>query len=77
MSVKSFQVDFLHEKGFLAAEHKDTYMDEACESLCLCLSREAIGWSIAALGFMTQLAMGQNSQCVLVVFNCFSCFGGR
>lgn len=22
------QVDFLHEKGFLVAEHRDTYMDE-------------------------------------------------
>jgi len=41
-----YLVDFLHEKGFLVAEHRDTYMDEA------------IGWSIAALGFMTQLAMG-------------------
>ena len=22
------QVDFLHEKGFLVVEHRDTYMDE-------------------------------------------------
>ncbi|CAJ1401481.1 unnamed protein product [Effrenium voratum] len=40
------QVDFLHEKGYLEVEHKDTYIDEA------------IGWSIAALGFLTQLACG-------------------
>mmetsp|Transcript_39800 Transcript_39800/g.92093 ORF Transcript_39800/g.92093 Transcript_39800/m.92093 type:complete len:333 (-) Transcript_39800:40-1038(-) len=41
-----YLVDFLHEKGYLQVEHKDTYIDEA------------IGWSIAALGFLTQLALG-------------------
>jgi hypothetical protein len=26
-------VDFLHEKGFLVVEHRDTYMDEAPTSV--------------------------------------------
>ncbi|CAE7671436.1 unnamed protein product [Symbiodinium sp. CCMP2456] len=41
-----YLVDFLHEKGYLQVEHKETYIDEA------------IGWSIAVLGFLTQLALG-------------------
>lgn len=39
-------VNYLHEKGVLKVSDEDTYMDEA------------IGWSIAALGFLFQLAMG-------------------
>ncbi|CAK9050483.1 Uncharacterized protein SCF082_LOCUS27838 [Durusdinium trenchii] len=39
-------VDFLREKGFLVVDHRETYIDEA------------IGWSIAVLGFLMQLAMG-------------------
>ncbi|CAJ1339500.1 unnamed protein product [Effrenium voratum] len=46
MIFAEYLVDFLHEKGYLEVEHKDTYIDEA------------IGWSIAALGFLTQLACG-------------------
>ena len=30
--MRSVQVDFLHEKGYLQVEHKETYIDEAGES---------------------------------------------
>ncbi|CAK9050783.1 unnamed protein product [Durusdinium trenchii] len=42
----AYLVDFLREKGFLVVDHRETYIDEA------------IGWSIAVLGFLMQLAMG-------------------
>ncbi|CAE7243510.1 unnamed protein product [Symbiodinium pilosum] len=49
MIFAEYLVDFLHEKGYLQVEHKETYIDEA------------IGWSIAVLGFLTQLALGSEA----------------
>lgn len=41
-----YLVDFLHERGYLREEHRNSYIDEA------------IGWAVAALGFLTQMAFG-------------------
>eukprot|EP00441_Pelagodinium_beii_P016374 CAMPEP_0197660464 /NCGR_PEP_ID=MMETSP1338-20131121/50860_1 /TAXON_ID=43686 ORGANISM="Pelagodinium beii, Strain RCC1491" /NCGR_SAMPLE_ID=MMETSP1338 /ASSEMBLY_ACC=CAM_ASM_000754 /LENGTH=340 /DNA_ID=CAMNT_0043237815 /DNA_START=42 /DNA_END=1061 /DNA_ORIENTATION=+ len=46
MMFSSYLVDFLHEQGYLKEESKNTNIDEV------------IGWSVAALGFLTQLACG-------------------
>jgi len=46
MMFSAYLVDYLHENGYLKQESKDTYVDEA------------IGWSVAALGFFTQLCCG-------------------
>ena len=60
--VRLLQVDFLHEKGYLQVEHKETYIDEVGERpprAAGSRSGKAIGWSIAVLGFLTQLALGR------------------
>ncbi|CAE8727020.1 unnamed protein product [Polarella glacialis] len=51
-----YLVDYLHETGYLKAETKDTYIDEA------------IGWGVAFLGFLTQCAFGFH---VPFLFNIF------
>ncbi|CAE6921411.1 unnamed protein product [Symbiodinium natans] len=56
MIFAEYLVDFLHEKGYLQTEHKETYIDEA------------IGWSIAVLGFLTQLALGFQLPFLLNLF---------